>query len=61
MVALFLVGFVAPLSELLRVHKQLGEVSRHAFHDHADVRGFMIQTALADAALPIVVIGDSVT
>ena len=39
----------------------VGEVSRHDFHDHADVRRLMIAAALADADQPIVVLGDSVT
>ncbi|WP_426433696.1 SGNH/GDSL hydrolase family protein [Bradyrhizobium genosp. P] len=57
----FLIGFVASFSELQRVRKRFGEVSQHTFHDHADVREFIIRASLADAAAPIVVLGDSVT
>ncbi|VIO68231.1 hypothetical protein CI1B_20180 [Bradyrhizobium ivorense] len=57
----FLVGFVASFTELQRMRKRFGEVSQRTFHDHADVREFMIRAALADAAAPIVVLGDSIT
>jgi lysophospholipase L1-like esterase len=40
---------------------RFGEVTRHQFHDHQDVRQFMIGAALADLDQPIVVIGDSIT
>ncbi|VIO72724.1 hypothetical protein CI1B_43700 [Bradyrhizobium ivorense] len=59
--AVFLVGFVASFSELQRMRKRFGEASQHTFHDHAEVREFMIRAALAEAAAPIVVLGDSVT
>jgi hypothetical protein len=49
------------LSELQRVKTRLGDISRHSFHDHADVRQFMIMAALADVDQPIVVVGDSIT
>ncbi|MET4187619.1 lysophospholipase L1-like esterase [Bradyrhizobium sp. JR1.7] len=60
-VAACLAAFVASFSELQRVRTRLGEVSRHQFHDHAEVRQFMIRSALADADQPIVVLGDSIT
>ena len=40
---------------------RFGEVSRHQFHDHQDVRLFIIKIALEETNQPIVVIGDSVT
>ncbi|MGF6433465.1 SGNH/GDSL hydrolase family protein [Bradyrhizobium elkanii] len=43
------------------MRNRFGEVSQHAFHDHAAVREFMIRAALADAPAPIVVLGDSIT
>lgn len=43
------------------MRNRFGEVSKHAFHDHAAVREFMIRAALADAPAPIVVLGDSIT
>ncbi|MGF6309084.1 lysophospholipase L1-like esterase [Bradyrhizobium sp. i1.8.4] len=58
---IFLVGFVASFAELQRMRNRFGEMSQHAFHDHAAVREFMIRAALADAPAPIVVLGDSVT
>ncbi|MTV13064.1 SGNH/GDSL hydrolase family protein [Bradyrhizobium elkanii] len=57
----FLIGFVASFAELQRMRNRFGEVSQHAFHDHAAVREFMIRAALADAPAPIVVLGDSIT
>ena len=59
--AIFLIGFVASFSELQRMRKRFGEVTQHHFHDHAEVREFMIRAALAEAPTPIVVLGDSVT
>jgi lysophospholipase L1-like esterase len=59
--AVALVGFVASFSELQRMRTRFGEVTAHKFHDHADVREFMIRAALAEAPQPIIVIGDSVT
>jgi lysophospholipase L1-like esterase len=40
---------------------RFGEVTRHQFHDHQDVRLFSIRAALGEADQPIVVIGDSFT
>jgi lysophospholipase L1-like esterase len=40
---------------------RFGEVTRHQFHDHQDVRQFMIRAALAGLDQPIVVLGDSIT
>jgi lysophospholipase L1-like esterase len=59
--AVLLIAFGASFSELQRVRKRFGEVTRHAFHDHQDLRQFEIRAALADAERPIVVIGDSIT
>jgi lysophospholipase L1-like esterase len=61
MVTVCFVAFVASFSELQRVKTRLGEVSRHEFHDHADVRQFIISAALAETDQPIIVIGDSIT
>ena len=60
--AIALVAFGASFSELQRLRGRFGEVSHHQFHDHKDVRSFMIKTELAGAAAehPIVVIGDSI-
>lgn len=55
------VAFVASYSEIGRLHARLDEVSHHTFHDHAEVRQFMIRAALAEADQPIVVLGDSIT
>lgn len=55
------VAFAASFSELQRMRKRFVEVTRHSFHDHMDVRRFMIRAALADVKNPIVVIGDSIT
>jgi hypothetical protein len=55
-----LAAFVASFSELGRVRKRFGEVTRHVFHDHADVRLSVIRSAMAQERSPIVVIGDSV-
>jgi hypothetical protein len=56
-----LIGFGASFSELQRVRGRFGEVTRHHFHDHQDVRQFMIRAALEGQDAPIVVIGDSIT
>jgi lysophospholipase L1-like esterase len=40
---------------------RFGEVTRHKFHDHQDVRLFIIKAALGELNQPIVVIGDSIT
>jgi hypothetical protein len=55
------IAFAASFSELLRMRVRFGEVSRHTFHDHQDVRQFMIRSRLADSDWPIVIIGDSIT
>jgi hypothetical protein len=55
------IAFAASFSELQRMRTKLGEVTRHTFHDHKDVREFMIRAVLAEATNPIVVIGDSIT
>ena len=44
-----------------RFMQRFGEVSRHQFHDHQDVREFMIRAALDGLTEPAVVIGDSIT
>jgi lysophospholipase L1-like esterase len=54
-------AFGASFSELQRVRKRFGEVSRHQFHDHQDVRQFMIRAELEGLDSPIIVIGDSIT
>ncbi|WP_225669184.1 SGNH/GDSL hydrolase family protein [Bradyrhizobium hereditatis] len=58
--AVALIGFGASFSELQRVRARFGEVTSHKFHDHAEVREFIIRAALAETRQPIVVIGDSV-
>jgi len=55
------VAFVASFSELQRMRVRFGEVTSHQFHDHQDVRAYMIRAALADLDQPIVVLGDSIT
>lgn len=59
--AIAIVAFGASFSELQRMRGRFGEVTRHQFHDHQDVRQFEIKAALIDAQSPIVVIGDSIT
>jgi lysophospholipase L1-like esterase len=62
--ALFVVAFIAfgaSFSELERMRGRFGEVTRHQFHDHLDVRQFMIRAALAGLDHPIVILGDSIT
>ena len=56
-----LVAFGASYSELQRMRGRFGEVTRHQFHDHKDVRHFIIKAALVGLDHPIVVIGDSIT
>jgi lysophospholipase L1-like esterase len=51
----------ASFSEIQRMRGRLGEATRHQFHDHRDVRQFMIAAALVGLDQPIVVIGDSIT
>jgi hypothetical protein len=43
------------------VRQRFGEVTQRPYHDHQDVRQFVIKAALADASQPIVMIGDSIT
>jgi lysophospholipase L1-like esterase len=54
------IAFAASFSELQRMRGRFGEVTRHQFHDHRNVREFMIKAALAGLDQPIVVIGDSI-
>jgi hypothetical protein len=56
-----LIAFGASFSELERMRGRFGEVTRHQFHDHLDVRQFMIRAALAGLDRPIVIFGDSIT
>jgi hypothetical protein len=56
-----LIAFGASFSELARMRARFGEVTRHQFHDHLDVRQFMIKAALAGLDRPIVILGDSIT
>lgn len=42
------------------MRKRFGEVTRHQFHDHQDVRKFVIRSQLDGLDNPIIVIGDSV-
>lgn len=56
-----IIAFGASFSELQRMRARFGEVSRHQFHDHQEVRQFMIRAALEGVDQPIVVLGDSVT
>ncbi|WP_063688296.1 SGNH/GDSL hydrolase family protein [Bradyrhizobium stylosanthis] len=51
----------ASLSEIHRLKGRIGDLTRHEFHDHKDVREYMIDAALTDAPEPIFVLGDSVT
>lgn len=37
---------------------RFGEVTRHQFHDHQDVREFIIRTALDGLDRPVVILGD---
>ena len=55
------IAFVASFSELQRVRGRFREVTRHQFHDHKDMREFMIMTVLDGLDHPIVVLGDSIT
>jgi lysophospholipase L1-like esterase len=58
---LLFVAFVASFTELQRMRRRFGEVTRHQFHDHVEVRQFMIRAALDATREPIVVLGDSIT
>jgi len=59
--AVAVIAFGASFSELQRMRARFGEVTRHQFHDHQDVRLFAIRAALGEANQPIVIIGDSIT
>jgi hypothetical protein len=59
--AVALIAFGASFSELQRMRARFGEATRHQFHDHQDVRQFMIRFAMADLDHPIIVLGDSIT
>jgi hypothetical protein len=54
-------AFGASFSEVHRLKRRIGEISRHTFHDHADVRRFIIAAKLAEVDHPVVVFGDSIT
>jgi hypothetical protein len=54
------IAFGATFSELQRVRGRFAEVTRHEFHDHQDVRQFIIRAAMDGLDRPIVVIGDSI-
>jgi hypothetical protein len=56
-----IIAFGASFSELQRMRGRFGEVTRHQFHDHRDVRQFMIEAALIGLDQPIIVLGDSIT
>lgn len=56
---ILLIAFGASFSELQRMRRRFGEVTQHAFHDHAEVRLSMIRTAMAQKDRPIVIFGDS--
>jgi lysophospholipase L1-like esterase len=55
------IAFLASFSELQRMRKRFGEVTRHTYHDHQEIRDFMIKAALVGLDQPVVVIGDSIT
>lgn len=60
--AFFLVGFVALFSELQRMRVRFGEITRHPlYHEHIEVRRFIVRSELADLDGPIVILGDSIT
>ncbi|ERF85448.1 hypothetical protein JQ559_01110 [Bradyrhizobium viridifuturi] len=59
--AVLFVAFGASFSELQRMRKRFGEVTRHTFHDHQDVRKTAIRYALSGLDRPIVFMGDSIT
>jgi hypothetical protein len=54
-----LIAFAASFSELQRMRGRFGEVTRHAFHDHAEVRLAVIRSAMAQKDRPLVIFGDS--
>jgi hypothetical protein len=53
------VAFAASFTELQRLRVRFGEVTRHHFQDHQEVREFIIKSALGGIESPIVVFGDS--
>ncbi len=58
--AVLLVAFGASFSELQRVRKRFGEVTRPVrYHRHSEVRQTVIAQQLARVEAPIVVLGDS--
>lgn len=59
--AVAVIAFGATFSELQRMRGRFGEVTRHQFHDHEDVRQFMIRASLIGLDQPIVIMGDSIT
>jgi len=59
--AVCLIAAGASFSEVHRLKGRIGELAHHAFHDHKDVREYMIAAALTDAPEPIFVLGDSIT
>jgi hypothetical protein len=54
------IAFCISFSELQRMRMRFGEVTHHQFHDHQDVRQFMIRAAVDGLESPIVVLGDSI-
>jgi len=58
---LFLAAFGVSFVELERTRSRVEELSHHQFHDHRDVRQFIIRAALSEADDPIVTFGDSIT
>lgn len=58
---ILLIAFGASFSELQRVRKRFGEITRHTFHDHQDVRRFIIKNEIDQNDGSIVVLGDSIT
>ncbi len=61
LVVVALVAFGASFPELQRMLRRFGEVTHHQFHDHQEVRQFIIKAALIGLIQPVVVIGDSIT
>ncbi|MBR0814929.1 hypothetical protein JQ544_25595 [Bradyrhizobium diazoefficiens] len=61
MAAAFAIAAGASFSEIHRLKGRIGELTRHEFRDHRDVRQLVIAAAVADATDPIVVLGDSIT
>jgi hypothetical protein len=56
---LLFVAFAASFAELQRLRVRFGEVTQHRFHDHQEVREFIIRTSLEGLDRPVVIIGDS--